>query len=513
MRHALWSCGIALVQLFLPPLSRGGQFFVSTTGSDTNPGTFEQPFLTITKAVSQSSSVFPPGDTVFVRGGIYSLTATINITKSGTSSARYCLLAYPGERPILDFSSMPVAGTNRGVSLRGNYWYIRGLDVKGAGDNGMNVSGSSSTIEFCSFYENRDTGLQLGGGASNNQIINCDSYYNADPGQGNADGFAPKLDVGSGNTFVGCRSWQNSDDGWDGYLRPANDVTTVLDNCWTFSNGYLKDGTASVGNGNGFKTGGSDSTNLMHNVVLRRCLAFDNRVKGFDQNHNRGSITLYNCTGYRNGVNYSFPETLAYSRGKELKVKNCAALGTYGSLRSDAIQQTNSWLGFAVSSADFLSIDTSGVRGARKPDGSLPDVPFMHLAAGSSLIDAGTPLGIPFNGTAPDIGAFESEGATTVWSDEFMPRECELLPGFPNPFNPSTRIAYLLPEQGEVTLRLYDVCGRVVRELVAGPQDAGRHVAVWDGRDAGGRSCASGVYFARLRFKNAFLTSRLMLAR
>ncbi len=105
------------------------------------------------------------------------------------------------------------------------------------------MSGSNNIIEFCCFYENRDTGLQLGGGAANNQIINCDSYYNCDSSQGNADGFSPKMDVGTGNYFYGCRSWQNSDDAYDGYLRGADDVTTTYENCWAFKAGYLKDGS------------------------------------------------------------------------------------------------------------------------------------------------------------------------------------------------------------------------------------------------------------------------------
>ena len=165
---------------------------------------------------------------------------------------------------------MTISSTNRAVTLSGSYWHIKGIDIKGAGDNGMNISGSNNIIEFCAFYENHYTGLQLSGGASNNQIINCDSYFNSDPAQGNADGFAPKLNVGTNNYFYGCRAWQNSDDGWDGYLRPSNDVSTTLENCWCFSNGYLSDGSPSSGNGNGFKMGGSDNKDLMHNFTFKK---------------------------------------------------------------------------------------------------------------------------------------------------------------------------------------------------------------------------------------------------
>jgi hypothetical protein len=380
-------------------------YYVSTTGDDANAGTLESPFRTITKALSVATT---PGTTIYVRGGTYAHTSTISISRSGTGDTMYKLFAYPGERPLLDFSAMPVGSSNRGIRLSGSYWHIKGFDVWKAGDNGMNVSGSNNVIEFCSFSENADTGLQLDNGASNNQVINCDSYYNADPDQEDADGFAPKLTVGSGNYFYGCRAWQNSDDGWDGYLRGADNMTTTLENCWCFMNGYLKSGAVSSGNGNGYKMGGSDDRLLRHDMVLKRCLAFDNKVKGFDQNNNKGSMTLYNCTGYRNATNYSISQALA--AGETLAVKNCASLGSYGSIGAFAIQQTNSWMPpFVVTEGDFVSVDTTGVRGERNADGSLPSITFMHLAQGSDLIDAGTDVGLPFNGATPDVGCFESE--------------------------------------------------------------------------------------------------------
>jgi hypothetical protein len=60
-----------------------------------------------------------------------------------------------------------------------------------------------------------------------------------------------------------------------------------------------------------------------------------------------------------------------------------------------------------VSSDDFLSVDEALAEAVRQADGSLPNVDFMRLAAGSDLIDAGTDVGLPYNGSAPDLGAFE----------------------------------------------------------------------------------------------------------
>lgn len=485
------------------------QLYVASDGDDSNPGTIDQPFLTIPKAHSLAA----PGDTIFVRGGVYdSLTTTITLSKSGTRTSRITLMAYPGERPLLDFSLMPVAGANRGVRVSGVYWHVKGLDIKGAGDNGMHVSGSYNIIEFCSFFKNADTGLQLSNGASENQIINCDSYHNVDPGQGNADGFAIKLDVGSGNALIGCRAWENSDDGYDGYLRNANDISTTLESCWIFKNGYLESGAASSGNGNGFKLGGSDSANLRHHVVLTNCVAFDNRVKGFDQNNDRGSMTLYNCSGYRNGTNYAIAGVI--DAGETLTLANCVALGNYGVLGSFAIQHTNSWLPpFSVTESDFQTIDTTGMRGPRKADGSLPDVGFMHLAQGSDLIDSGTDVGLPYKGIAPDLGAFESDPPTSVASDEAVPTGFTVVGNYPNPFNPSTTIAYEIPAPGSVTVAIFDVLGRPVRTISAEHSVPGRYHSTWQGTDDFSRNVASGTYFATVLYKGQRVSLKMQLLR
>jgi hypothetical protein len=62
----------------------------------------------------------------------------------------------------------------------------------------------------------------------------------------------------------------------------------------------------------------------------------------------------------------------------------------------------------AAACADFQSIDPAGATAPRKPDGSLPDITFMHLAAGSQLINAGVDVGLHCNGSAPDLGCFET---------------------------------------------------------------------------------------------------------
>src|SRR5512142_2055833 len=67
----------------------------------------------------------------------------------------------------------------------------------------------------------------------------------------------------------------------------------------------------------------------------------------------------------------------------------------------------NSWnLSVTVSSVNFQSVDETLASAPRETDGSLPANAFMRLATGGDLIDAGTDVGLPYNGSAPDLGAF-----------------------------------------------------------------------------------------------------------
>jgi hypothetical protein len=79
-----------------------------------------------------------------------------------------------------------------------------------------------------------------------------------------------------------------------------------------------------------------------------------------------------------------------------------------------------------------------------------------------------------------------------------VPPALHLYPNAPNPFNPRTTIRFDLPVAGQAQLSIYDLAGRLVRVLVEGEVPAGSHEAVWDGRDASGRSAPSGSYLARL---------------
>jgi hypothetical protein len=83
---------------------------------------------------------------------------------------------------------------------------------------------------------------------------------------------------------------------------------------------------------------------------------------------------------------------------------------------------------------------------------------------------------------------------------------------YPNPFNPSTKIEYTIREEGPVTLRVYDVNGRLVATLVDETKSAGViHKAEWSGRDNEGNAVATGVYFYRLKTRTSVETKKMVL--
>ncbi len=89
----------------------------------------------------------------------------------------------------------------------------------------------------------------------------------------------------------------------------------------------------------------------------------------------------------------------------------------------------------------------------------------------------------------------------------------DLLPNVPNPFNPETRVRYALRQPGPVRVAIYDLAGRLVRELVHAEQPVGQYQVLWNGRDGRGNAVASGVYVLRLETDGPPIARKLLLAK
>ncbi len=93
------------------------------------------------------------------------------------------------------------------------------------------------------------------------------------------------------------------------------------------------------------------------------------------------------------------------------------------------------------------------------------------------------------------------------------PASFRLFQNFPNPFNPQTTISFELQVGQAVTLTVFDMQGREVRQLVSDVLPAGQHAVIWDALNQKGNPAASGAYYYRLSMQDVQKTRKMILAR
>ena len=423
-------------------------YFVATNGLDSNTGASNSPFATITRAQTNATS----GDTVYLRGGTYYLTdANItttnapwvivnNITKSSVS-----YLAYPGERPVFDFSGVqPPSNRVTAFLVTASDCVFKGFDVVGVKIllTGGNVQaecfrvagGNRNRFEQLAMHDGMGIGWYLTSGQSN-LVLNCDAYRNRgldSSSLGNIDGFGahPSSTSGTGNVFRGCRAWFNSDDGYDCINAKA---LVTFDNCWAFYNGYFTNFASSTGDGNGFKSGGygvNGSTTPpvpAPRHVTKFCLSVRNRSSGFYANHHTGGLDWFNNTAHSNSVNFNmlcnldattnindvagFDHVMKNNLGFKARSTEVSNLGA-----SNDVTFNYFTLPVTVTNNDFVTLNEALLTLPRKANGDLPYIGFAQLVGTSDLVNAGTNVGYAFAGDAPDLGVFEyaSQPAPTI---------------------------------------------------------------------------------------------------
>jgi flagellar hook assembly protein FlgD len=87
----------------------------------------------------------------------------------------------------------------------------------------------------------------------------------------------------------------------------------------------------------------------------------------------------------------------------------------------------------------------------------------------------------------------------------------QLMPCRPNPASGAVHISYVLPRSGQVSLNIYDICGRLVNALKEGQKQGGASSLPWKGNDSQGRKVSAGVYYYRLIYEGTSLTRQLVL--
>ncbi|WP_436521570.1 sigma-70 family RNA polymerase sigma factor [Actinoplanes sp. HUAS TT8] len=326
--------------------------YVAPDGSDDGDGSAAHPLATVAKAVA----TVRPGQTIALRGGTYRTTSPITITTSGTAAKRITMLAYSGEKPVLDMSGIPAG--KWAITQRADNWTVQGLEITGAPDQAYVCGGCENDVfKNLAIHGSGSAGLMLrDAGTVGNQVLDSDFHDN----QGS--GLAVQFGDGDGNQLRGNRAFGNRGDGIN--LGDFANAVTVQYN-WSFRNGA-----------NGFAVGGGTPSAAAAHTV-RHNAAWNNGGHGFVDEGNPAPLTLGNNTAYRNtGLGFAVttaPATLRY----DVAVGNTQ--GEQG-LSATAKQTHNSWQGEA---ATFRSADPKVAEGSRTAGGALPSTTFLATTNGA----------------------------------------------------------------------------------------------------------------------------------
>ena len=239
---------------------------------------------------------------------------------------------------------------------------------------------------------------------------------------------------------------------------------------------------------------------------------------GNEPGHNADPICL-NTEGSCSDLDY---DGWYQARPDRFALFNDIFYASLGAFRSGTGHETH---GVLVDYATFVAAEVPplgswlGAQGFPLP--YAPDSQDLRLAPGSPAIDAGeilTNVNDAFLSSAPDLGAYELGGDVPVYGPGgsaplHTPQPDAhglVLRATPNPFRGEVRLSIELPSARPVTLRIFDVSGRLVRTLREEADGrGGPRVAVWNGRGATGRPLPAGIYLVRIEAGNASAACRI----
>ena len=171
----------------------------------------------------------------------------------------------------------------------------------------------------------------------------------------------------------------------------------------------------------------------------------------------------------------------------------------------------------------ILAYNNDVIVGARMWNGEYTDIPAMGSDSSAETAGYMELGGIPsfklYNAITGSITDLYVDGSIDGWTNNGVsiitlsdiapiPSVVALNNSYPNPFNPSTTVSFSIPVEMNVDLKVYDISGRVVSELMSGMQSQGLYEITWD---AGNN--ASGLYFVRLVAGSEMHTQKIMLVK
>ncbi len=426
---------IAILTLWLAPAWNGG----------VQAGTY---VVTAAQGISSRMTALAPGDTLLVRAGVYQ--ESLSLPRDGEPGRPIVLMAYPGERPVIQTSDQM-------LSINKKYWIIDGfvLDHQGGANDAIKITSNAAfvTLRNCELRNGKRDAIDISGGARditiannvihdfvwkpgsdahgivtnpgatrihilNNVIYNCGGdaiqLYASDSDP--ISSYAKDIVI-RGNvlyTTLGSNS-ENALDfkGVDGARVEYNELygfenkaVVVQKGCrnLTFVGNLIHDSQRGMefrGEGGKSQRNHKIYRNVLYNIRQYYAVKFDDV---FDVEFVNNTIAFISATALRvegGGVTGGrFQNNLFYKASKpSIKTTFQVQLGYNGWFDTPA---------GSMAGAGDISGDTPGFVDETNYD--------FQLRAGSPAVDAGTDVGLPYRGNAPDIGAYEYGMVTSVQS-------------------------------------------------------------------------------------------------
>lgn len=401
---------------------------MAPTGSDANDGLS---WATAFFSPEAFDDVAGPGDTLLVDGGTYSYDFELDLAGTdGTSGNPIVIMGVPGEQPIWrKTGTLGHANPAQLLDISGIDWLVmENIEIKEFYQEnsnvwcGMRIRNSNYGIYRDIQIHDCGLGMRFEDNSDGNLVEDCDFYNNYDPESStpytNADGLQfYNVTLGTTNYINRVRMWRNTDDGLDLF---DTDGIIYCDSSWAIYNGFTPGLWTPAGDGGGFKLGDQDAaTSGLTTRYITNCIASGNQESGFNENEMTSLAVLYNNSAHYNGnvagtfgsgFEFRDPGTLPHT------YKNNIAFNNRDD--EDITDKTNSsynnWDGgvATITSDDFLSLNIDLLLAPRQSNNRLPVNNYLRLVTSgtpSDAIDAGTDVGIPYNGAAPDLGAYETE--------------------------------------------------------------------------------------------------------
>lgn len=480
--------------LFTVAVVHATTFYVAPNGNDANAGTSAQPWRTLQKSANTARS----GDVVLVANGTY---VGMQITADGTASAPITFRAN-GTNVLVNARN---ATTPDNINIEGgNYVTVEGFVVEDAPRVGIRaviatgikirnntvrrsgltgiLTGYTPSIEISGNSASgsaQEHGIYVSNSTSpaDNPIIRDNECFdnNQNGVQLNGDCWVGGDGIISGALIEGNIVHHNN---WKGFSLISVQNSTIRNNL-IYENG-LSAGAGGIHLADQPDCGKPSNNNIVVNNTIH-----EPRITGIRMTNGSTANTIFNNLVVASSSSYTIVDEGSgnfIDAVSNLKLTSLTGLFVAPGSEDYHLTPASAALNRAVTTYHSTSAPALDIDGTNRPQGPLPDVGAYERAVSTAV------------GDAPGLGVVLEQNA-------------------PNPFNPSTRIAYTVqsPTAVRVNLDVFDVHGRLVRQLAHERPSTGQVVVAWDGRDDKGREASSGVYFYRLVAGSTTITRRMTL--